>query len=121
VTTWVTFVPSFLFVLLGAPYVERLGRQRAVAGALSAITAAVVGVVANLSIWFALHVQFARVEEHRSGALRLLSPDWSTISVPALAICAGALVATLLFKVSTGWTLLGGVAAGLMWRLVAGA
>jgi chromate transporter len=121
VTTWVTFVPSFLFVLLGAPYVERLGRQRAVAGALSAITAAVVGVVANLSIWFALHVLFARVEEHRSGALRLLSPDWSTISVPALAICAGALVATLLFKVSTGWTLLGGVAAGLMWRLVAGA
>jgi hypothetical protein len=65
-------------------------------------------------------VLFARVEEHRSGALRLLSPDWSTISVPALAICAGALVATLLFKVSTSRALLGGVAAGLIWRILAG-
>jgi hypothetical protein len=60
------------------------------------------------------------VEEHRSGALRLLSPDWATVSLPALGICAAALIATLRYKVSTSRTLLGGVAAGLIWRLFAG-
>jgi chromate transporter len=117
VTTWVTFVPSFLFVLLGAPYVERLGRHRAVQGALSAITAAVVGVIANLSLWFFLHVIFGSVGERRIGALRLLRPDTSTVSYPALLIAAAALVAMLRFKLRVGWVLLGGVSAGLVWRL----
>jgi chromate transporter len=117
VTTWVTFVPSFLFVLLGAPYVERLGRHRAVQGALSAITAAVVGVIANLSLWFFLHVIFGSVGERRIGALRLLRPDTSTVSYPALLIAAAALIAMLRFKLRVGWVLLGGVAAGLVWRL----
>jgi chromate transporter len=119
VTTWVTFVPSFLFVLLGAPYVERLGRHRAAQGALSAITAAVVGVIANLSLWFFLHAIFGSVGERRIGALRLLRPDTSTLSYPALLIAAAALIAMLRFKLRVGWVLLGGVAAGLVWRLVA--
>src|SRR5262245_41232424 len=62
ITVWVTFVPCFLWIFLGAPYVERLRGNRALAGALAAITAAVVGVIANLALWFALHVLFARVD-----------------------------------------------------------
>ena len=59
-TTWVTFVPCFLWIFLGAPFVETLRGNRALCGALAAITAAVVGVILNLAIWFALHVLFAR-------------------------------------------------------------
>ena len=59
-TTWVTFVPCFLWIFLGAPYVETLRGNKGLAGALGAITAAVVGVILNLSIWFALHTLFRR-------------------------------------------------------------
>ena len=59
--TWVTFVPSFLWIFLGAPYIERLRGHAALGGALTAITAAVVGVILNLAVWFALHVVFGRV------------------------------------------------------------
>ena len=62
-TTWVTFVPAFLFVFLGAPYVERLRHNRAVADALSGVTAAVVGVIANLGTFFALHTLFDESEQ----------------------------------------------------------
>lgn len=57
-TLWVTFLPCFAFVFLGAPLIERLQGKRKLAGALAAVTAAVVGVVANLAVWFALHVLF---------------------------------------------------------------
>lgn len=59
--TWVTFAPRFLWIFLGAPYVERLRGNRALAGALSAITAAIVGVIAHLALWFALHAIFRQV------------------------------------------------------------
>ena len=75
-TTWVTFVPCFLWVLLGAPYIERLRNNRALSGALSAITAAVVGVILNLTVWFALHVLFRNVGELNLGALRPAWPDF---------------------------------------------
>jgi chromate transporter len=61
VTGWVTFAPSFLFIFAGAPFVERLRGNRALAGALAAVTAAVVGVIANLALWFGLHVLFGEV------------------------------------------------------------
>ena len=69
-TTWVTFVPCFLWIFLGAPFIEQLRGNVALGGALSAITAAVVGVVLNLAIWFALHVMFAEVREYWAGALQ---------------------------------------------------
>ena len=69
-TTWVTFVPAFLLVFLGAPYVERLRHNRTVADALSGVTAAVVGVIANLALYFALHTLFDEVEQKSGGRCR---------------------------------------------------
>ena len=69
-TTWVTFVPSMLWIFAGAPFVERLRANRQLSGALAAITAAVVGVILNLSVWFALHVLFGKVTEMHFGLLR---------------------------------------------------
>src|SRR5207253_10965904 len=74
-TTWVTFTPSMLWIFAGAPFVERLRANRHLSGALAAITAAVVGVILNLSVWFALHVLFGHVEETRVGWLRYFAFD----------------------------------------------
>jgi chromate transporter len=97
-TTWVTFVPCFLWIFLGAPFIESLRGKRWLNAALSTITAAVVGVVLNLAIWFALHVLFAEVAEQRVGPLRLFVPTVNTIDVLALALSAGAFIALLRFK-----------------------
>ena len=69
-TTWVTFTPSMLWIFAGAPFVEQLRGNRRLSGALAAITAAVVGVILNLTVWFALHVLFGQVTEVRAGWLR---------------------------------------------------
>ncbi len=74
-TTWVTFTPSMLWIFAGAPFVERLRANRALSGALAAITAAVVGVILNLSVWFALHVLFGHVTEMHAGPLRWFAFD----------------------------------------------
>ena len=74
-TTWVTFVPSMLWIFAGAPFIERLRANRRLAGALAAITAAVVGVILNLSVWFALHVLFGKVTEMHAGPLRWYAFD----------------------------------------------
>ncbi|WP_068424859.1 chromate efflux transporter [Janibacter terrae] len=87
-TTWVTFVPCFLFILLGAPYVERLRGNRDLAAALSGITAAVVGVIANLAVFFAIHTLFATTKQLSAGPLALTYPQLSTINLPELAIAA---------------------------------
>ena len=89
-TTWVTFVPSMMWIFVGAPYIERLRADRRLAGALAAITAAVVGVVLNLSVWFALHVLFGQVTEQRTGFLRWyafdpLALDWKVTVLAAIA------------------------------------
>lgn len=78
-TLWVTFVPCFLWIFAGAPYIDWISNQPRLKGALSAITAAVVGVILNLSVWFALHVVFESVSAVRSGPLTLWSPDWATL------------------------------------------
>src|SRR5206468_3561088 len=73
-TTWVTFVPCFLWIFLGAPYIEVLRGNKALSAALSAITAAVVGVILNLAVWFALHVLFTEVHQMRVIGLTLDVP-----------------------------------------------
>jgi chromate transporter len=85
-TLWVLFLPSFFLVLAGAPSVEGLRHNRPVAGALAAVSAAVVGVIAELGVWFALNVVFGEVDDSREHGLRLVRPVWSTLDVWALAL-----------------------------------
>jgi len=84
--TWVTFVPCFLWIFLGAPYVERLRSNVALAGALAAIAAAVVGVIFNLALWFALHVVFGAVGQFTLSPINLPMPVWSSLDWRAVAL-----------------------------------
>lgn len=86
VTTWVTFVPCFIWIFLGAPFIENLRGNRYLASALAAITAVVVGVIANLSVWFALHVLFQNVGERQFGIARIWWPDLNSIDWQAAVI-----------------------------------
>jgi len=92
-TTWVTFTPSMLWIFAGAPFVEQLRGNRNLSGALAAITAAVVGVILNLTVWFALHVLFGQVTEKQAGPLRYFAFDPLALDLKtaALAIIAGVL------------------------------
>ncbi|HSC12533.1 MAG TPA: chromate efflux transporter [Rhodanobacteraceae bacterium] len=114
-TTWVTFAPCFLWIFLGAPYVEALRGNRTIHAALSAITAAVVGVILNLSVWFAVHTIFHTVRATQSGLVRADIPDWNSIDPAALALGAASLLAMLRFKLGMGWTLLGSAVLGASW------
>jgi len=93
--TWVTFVPSFLFIFLGAPHVESLHGNRRLSGALAAITAAVVGVIFNLALWFGLHVLFGELTKHAWGPLHVTLPVLDTLR-PASLLLAGASAVLLL-------------------------
>jgi chromate transporter len=119
VALWATFAPCFLWIFAGAPYVERLQRAPRLKGALSGVTAAVVGVILNLSIWFALHVFFATVNATTWGPLTLWVPDLATLDwrIVTLSVISG--VALLRFHIGLAWTLLlaGGLALG--WHLLA--
>jgi chromate transporter len=112
ITTWVTFLPCFLFIFLGGPYMESLRRHRGLNAALSAVTAAVVGVVLNLSVWFALHTLFQEVNIVTFGPMRIDLPNWQTIEPGALLLGVAALIAMLKFKVGMGWTLTGSALLG---------
>ena len=90
ITTWVTFVPCFLFIFLGAPYIEHLRNNHAMSAALTGITAAVVGVIANLALYFAGHTLFAGTFLARFGGLQLSLPDLTSIRPVALVITAAA-------------------------------
>ncbi|MDJ0627278.1 MAG: chromate efflux transporter [Rhodobacter sp.] len=96
-TLWVTFVPCFLWIFAGAPYIEWISTRPRLTGALSGITAAVVGVILNLSLWFATHVFFAEVGSLRAGPLHFLRPEFGTLDLRAvvLAVAAGALLLRL--------------------------
>ena len=119
-TTWVTFAPCFLWIFLGAPYIEALRSNRALHAALSAVTAAVVGVVLNLSVWFTLHTVFARVDERPWGWAHLEVPAWTTLQWPSALIAAAAMLAMLRFKVGMVWVLsasgVAGIGVGLLYR-----
>ncbi|MBX7096485.1 MAG: chromate efflux transporter [Myxococcaceae bacterium] len=120
VTLWATFVPCFLWILAGAPWVEALRGNVRLRGALGLITAAVVGVIAQLSLWFALHTLFAQVGERALGPVRLPWPELATVQWPAAVLCAVALVLVLRTRVGVGWVLAGCSAGGLAARLLAG-
>jgi chromate transporter len=117
-TTWVTFVPCFLWIFLGAPYIERLRGNRTLAGALSAITAAVVGVILNLTVWFGLHVLFTEVGALALGPFRPAWPDVTTLDPLALALSLLAVVALFWLKLGMVKTLAVCGLGGLLLRLV---
>src|SRR5258708_10049788 len=99
-TTWATFVPCFLWIFLAAPYVEALRENKAWSAALATITAAVVGVVLNLAVWFALHVLFREVTEVHSLGMTIEVPVLVSINVASLLLTLGALIAVFRFKVN---------------------
>jgi chromate transporter len=117
VTLWVTFVPSFLFIFVGAPFVERLRENRWIAGALAAVTAAVVGVIANLALWFGLHVLFADLGEAALGPLSLPVPEPASFDPAAAFIALSAALALLRFHVGVVSVLGVAAIAGVVLRL----
>ncbi|MGH8498516.1 MAG: chromate transporter, partial [Methylococcales bacterium] len=105
-TVWVTFAPCFLWIFLGAPYIEKLRSNIRLQAALKTITAAVVGVIANLSLWFAIHTLFSDSTHIKWSFFAFELPRWSSIQWPMLGITLVALIATLKFNVSTLKTML---------------
>lgn len=118
-TVWVTFVPCFIWIFVGAPYIEALRAHRALHAALSAITAAVVGVIANLSVWFAAHTLFAKVDTAHFGPVRVLAPQWETLNVPALVLAAVAMLLMFGLRLGLAKTLAASALLGLLWHAVA--
>jgi chromate transporter len=116
--TWVTFTPCFLWIFVGAPYIEALRGNAALSGALSAITAAVVGVILNLSIWFALHTLFRQTVPVHGLGLSFDAPVPSSVDLPALALSVAA--ATAIFRFNAGMlvVLAASCSAGILLRLV---
>ena len=115
--TWVTFAPCFLWILAGAPYVERLRRLPALSHALQGITAAVVGVILNLALWFGLHSLFGSVSELHVFGVRLYAPQWTTVSWPALLLFVGASIAMLRFRLGMLGVLAGCAVLGIAYRV----
>ena len=111
--TWVTFAPCFLWIFLGAPFAERLRGNRALASALAAITAAVVGVILNLALWFGLHTLFGEVREIGALGATLDVPVAATANWAALALAAASLFVLLRFRVGPLAVIGGAAAAGL--------
>jgi chromate transporter len=120
-TTWVTFVPCFLWIFLGAPYIETIRGNRALSGALAAITAAVVGVILNLAIWFGLHVLFGEVFEWHAYFMRVDVPVLASVNVASLVLMVAAMVALFRFKLGMIPVLAACSAAGLLYYLATGA
>ncbi|MEP7384518.1 MAG: chromate efflux transporter [Gemmatimonadota bacterium] len=114
VTTWMTFAPCFLFIFVGAPYVEYLRQNHRLSAALRGITAAVVGVVANLAAWFALHTLFGELRSVRLGVASLLVPVVASLDWHAAAITLAAALAMFRWKVGMLPTLLGAAVAGVL-------
>lgn len=118
VTLWATFAPCFLWIFAGAPYIERLNADPRLKSALAGVTAAVVGVILNLTVWFALHVLFGRVDDAVIGPLRLHLPD--VTSLQPLAAVLAALAFVLMFAlhrgIATTLAICGGLAVA--WHLL---
>ncbi|MGK9167703.1 chromate efflux transporter [Inquilinus limosus] len=98
-TTWVTFTPCFLWIFLGAPFIEGLRSNRALSAALATITAAVVGVILNLAVWFALHTLFAELREIRWAGATLDVPVLSSVNLASLLLTLAALLAVFRFRI----------------------
>ena len=117
ITTWFTFALCFLWIFLGAPYIEHFRGRESLTGALSTITAVVVGVVLNLAVWFALHVLFGTLNEQSVYGMRLLVPEFATLNGAALLISLGALVALLRFEWGMLKTLGTATLAGMLYQV----
>ncbi|MGQ2967130.1 MAG: chromate efflux transporter [Allorhizobium sp.] len=115
--TWVTFVPCFLWIFLGAPFIERLRGNAAISGGMAAITAAVVGVILNLAIWFGLHVLFSEVSVVRAGPLSIELPVLSSLDWASLTLTLLAIFAVFRLKMSVMTVLLGSAVLGMAWTL----
>jgi len=115
--TWVTFTPCFLWIFLGAPFIETLRGNKGLSGALGAITAAVVGVILNLSIWFALHTVFRETAAVRSFGLSFDMPVMASVDIPALILAVAAATAVFRFNLGMLTVLAGSCAAGVLLRL----
>ncbi|MCB9946763.1 MAG: chromate efflux transporter [Rhodospirillaceae bacterium] len=111
-TTWVTFAPCFLWIFVCAPHVERLRGNLALSAGLAAITAAVVGVVLNLAVWFALHTLFREVGSFQGAGLQVAVPRLATLDPAAAGLAGAALAAAFVFKVNTVALLAGAAACG---------
>ncbi|MFO1139500.1 MAG: chromate efflux transporter [Paracoccus sp. (in: a-proteobacteria)] len=120
-TTWVTFVPCFLWIFLGAPYIERLRGNNDLGAALTAVTAAVVGVILNLALWFGLHVIFAETRVLSGHGLHLTVPVLASVNLAAAALTALALVAVFRLRMGTVPVLALCAALGLALSLIGAA
>jgi chromate transporter len=114
ITLWMTFAPCFLWIFAGAPYIEYIAKLPRLSSALAAITAAVVGVILNLSVWFGLHVLFGKVDR-MSGVFKPWLPEWSTLNGAALVISVIAALALLRLHMGIPKTLALCGALGLIW------
>jgi chromate transporter len=119
IALWATFAPCFLWIFTGAPYVDRLSASPRLAGALAGVTAAVVGVILNLSLWFALHVLFGRVDAEWHGPLRLWTPDLSSLNIEVVLLTALAAALLLVLRLGIVSTLAIAAATSLAWSFVA--
>ncbi|MFC0200118.1 chromate efflux transporter [Paracoccus rhizosphaerae] len=115
--TWVTFAPCFAWIFLGAPFMERLSQNRPLAAALRAVTAAVVGVILNLALWFAVHLIWTRTTLLAAGPLRIELPIMGSVDLAAAALSAVALVAALRLRVGMAPLLAGSGLAGMALHL----
>ncbi|MGF9761225.1 chromate efflux transporter [Microvirga sp. 0TCS3.31] len=111
--TWVTFAPCFLWIFLGAPYIEVLRGNRSLSGALTAITAAVVGVILNLAVWFGIHTVFRNVHPVEWGIFNFDAPVWGSVNLWALLLSAAAIIAMFRLHVGMLPTLAATSAAGI--------
>ncbi|MBU1314792.1 MAG: chromate efflux transporter [Alphaproteobacteria bacterium] len=117
-TTWVTFIPSFLWIFAGAPFMERMRDNAALSGAMAAITAAVVGVILNLAVWFGLHVLFREVTTLTLGPLLWDLPVLSSVNWPSLILTLLAAVALFALRQSVIAVLLASSLLGIAWQLL---
>jgi chromate transporter len=120
VALWATFAPCFLWIFAGAPYIERLNAEPRLKAALAAVTAAVVGVILNLTVWFALNVLFRKVDTLSAGPLHLTLPQWASVDVRAVALSALAFALLFAFHrgIITSLAICGGLAVA--WFAAAG-
>ena len=116
-TTWVTFTPCFLWIFFGAPFVEALRGNKALSAALGAITAAVVGVILNLAVWFALQVLFSDLKPIRVLGAMVDVPVLASANLPSMALAAAAAIAVFRFKFGMVPVLLASSLAGVIYAL----
>lgn len=116
--TWVTYLPCFLWIFLGAPYVERLRKFRSLNSALSGITAAVVGVILNLALWFALHVLFGEVDVVSIYGIKLYHPNLETFHLASLVLAIIAIVVMFYLKFGIMKTMAFCVALGVLYQFI---